>query len=393
MERPRVAILNRPTDGRALIPSQFNLVGEGSAVDELSAFHPDLVLLGFREFPAALKTAEQILTQLPSVGLVMVGPSLQPPDVMRAMRAGVRDVLSDPSDAELVTALEQAWAFHLRIKGEQAKAKARAEGRVFVIHSPKGGTGKSTLAVNLACVLREQLGKDVVLVDLALHSGDLDLLLNVKTKATWADLAQRPEFGPDELETALVRGADGLSLLAAPSQPEDAELVGAEVVERAIAMLRRQFPLVVVDTGSILNEATFKAIDMADRLLMPLPLTLPALRQAQRALRLWSQLGVETQKVEVMAWDQKGDLTLAEVEQVLQRPVAFRLPHDQKGVEQSLNAGEMLVRTEPRGSYAKALMNIAESLLGRTAEQVPEKGLRGYWKQLRRQIHVSTQQA
>lgn len=398
MERARVAVLSSPRP--KLPPARFQVVGEpGASLEALIPLDPHLLLVGFQDARIPLGLIEQLQQALPGAAILLIGPPLGPQEIVNAMRAGVREVLADPSEAEVEAALDRAWGFLQRIKGSAPLVPP--EGKVIVVHAPKGGVGKSTLSVNLACSLRATSGQEVVLVDLDLPSGDLDCMLNVKPRATFSDLAQSDQFGSEEFEGALVRCGNGIRLLAAPQRPEDAELVGVEVVERVISQLRRRYPYVVIDTGPVLDEAILRAMDLADRILVPLPLTLPALRQAQRGLALWGQLGVKMPNVEIVLWEQKGDLSLADAEKVLHQRAAHLLPFEPKGIEQAINAGEAFVSAAPRHAYARAIAALAAALTG-TPKPAAEEGWLQRWlkqvtkqatKQSRRQGDVSTQQA
>ena len=281
-------------------------------------------------------------------------------EVLSAVRLGIRDVLTSPGDAEVFTALDRLWTVVQR----QRDGGHEQVGKIVVVHSPKGGSGKSSLATNLAFVLESESGQEVVLVDLALAGGDLDLLLNVKPTASWADLARCGAFGPEEIEAVLISCGHGVRLLAAPPNPEDAELVDTSVVERALGFLRDRFAYVVVDTPPALNETTLRAMELADRVLLPLPLTLPALRRAQRGLKLWRQLGVDTSSVLCIAWDQKGDLGVEAAQKLLKQGVSHLLPYDPKAVEQALNSGEVLAIAAPLGTYARAVRAISSAIKG-----------------------------
>lgn len=398
MERARVAILS-PLSLR-LPPEKYQVVG-GSEVSlaTLVALEPQLVVVGLQDVRIPLAQIERIQRDLPAAGILLIGPTLEPPEIVSAMRAGVREVLSDPSEAEVEAALDRAWSFFQRLKG--GGPPALPDGKVIVVHSPKGGSGKSTLAVNLAWSLRAKSGQEVALVDLALHSGDLDCMLNAKPRATFFDLAQSEQFEAEEFEGALARCGNGIRLLAAPQHPEDAELVGVQAVERALFQLRRRYAYIVIDTASVLNEAILRAMDLADRILVPLPLTVPALRQAQRGVALWGRIGITMSKVEIVPWDQKGELTVADAENVLRQRAAHRLPYEPKGIEQAMNSGEPLVSAEPRHAYAKAIAAMAEALMGLETQATEEGRLQGWLKhvskqvtqQVRRQGDVSTQQA
>lgn len=398
MERPLVAIRSHAGFQALLPPDRYETVRLGANLEGLTGLNPDLVLIGFEDPRVALALAERIQHDLPAAVVLLSGPPLDPATIMHAMRAGVREVLSNPDPAELEGALDRAWSVRQRLKESQTGPLARPLGKVIVIHSPKGGSGKSSVAANLACALRETSGGSVALLDLSLHGGDLDLILNVKSHATWADLAQSGPFGIDEIESALAPCANGLKLLAAPVLSEDAELVDSRALERAVTQLRERYAFIVLDTASVLNETIFKAMELADRIVMPLPLTLPALRLGQKSLKLWSQLGIPASRVSIAAWDQTGDLGVDEAEKVLQAPITLSLPAISKNIEQALNAGEPLFLSQPRGAFSKAIAELAHRI---SATPIPAKQekptLQGLFKQLsqhvRRQNDVSTQQA
>lgn len=398
MERPLVAILSHAGFQAMLPPDRYETVRLGTNLAGLADLNPDLVLIGFEDPKEALALAERVQHDHPAAVVLLSGPTLDPATIMRAMRAGVREVLSSPGPAELEDALERAWSVRQRLKESQTGPLTRPLGKVIAIHSPKGGSGKSSVAVNLACALREAQGGSVALLDLSLHGGDLDLILNVKAHTTWADLAQSGPFGIDEIESALAPCPNGLKLLAAPVLSEDAELVDYRALERAVTLLRERYAFIVLDTASVLNETIFKAMELADRIVMPLPLTLPALRLGQKSLKLWSQLGIPASRVSIAAWDQNGDLGFEEAEKVLQAPITIQLPAISKSIEQALNAGEPLFLSQPRSAFSKAIADLAQRINAGPTPAKPEKGkLQGLLKQLsqhvRRQNDVSTQQA
>ncbi len=398
MERPHVAILSQGGFEPSLSPARYVTSPLSESLEGLTERNPDLVLIDFHEAETAVAQAERIQLELPAAVILLSGPPMEPATLMRAMRAGVREVLSDADPAELERALDRAWGHRQRLQESRNAPPTRPLGKVIVIHSPKGGSGKSTGAANLACALRKVSGESVVLLDLSLHGGDLDLLLNVKAHATWADLAQSGPFGIEEIDSVLMPCGNGLKLLAAPALSVDAELVDSRVLERAITPLRERHAYVVIDTSSVLSEVTLKAMELADRIVMPLPMTLPALRLGQKSLKLWPQLGIPASRVVVAAWDQNGDLAIGEAEKILQAPIALQIPPLGKAIEQAMNAGEPLVLSQPNGAFARAIMELAQRLSDSPAQEKNEAGrFQGWLKQLsqhvRRQNDVSTQQA
>ncbi|MBM3271238.1 MAG: hypothetical protein FJZ01_26695 [Candidatus Sericytochromatia bacterium] len=369
MDPLRVVAFAEASLDEALPPGKFALAGRPNPpLADLPALQPDVVLICRDEFDAAVALAERALHAAPAAIVLVAGAGGAPTEkVLAAIRLGVRDVLPTAAPAEIREALERVWAQQRRGAG------GSSAGEILVVHSPKGGSGKSAFAVNLACVLGRESGRDLVLVDLALDGGDLDLLLNVKPVATWPDLARCETFGAEEVDHALTPAAGGLRLLAAPARVEDAELVTVSVVERTLDLLSGRFPYVVVDTPSTLGEVTLRALELADRILMPVPLTLSALRRGQRLLRLWGQLGIKTADVVVVAWGQESYLRADTAKKLLQHPVDYLLPYDPKGIEQAINAGEILALSSPSGAYARTLASIASDLAGQHGKAPPRR--------------------
>lgn len=383
MERLRVVLF---TQGRSLAEAGIPdacfagaaaLAARDPRIEDLPSLAPQVVVVAVPTFEAGLETARRVLRALPGTVTLMVGgPDVGAHQVLEAVRLGVRDVLIGPSGADLLGALERVGGSAARA----ADAGARPSGEVFVVHSPKGGSGKSTLAANLAAVLQSETTLPVALVDLALGESDLDLLLNVKAPATWADLARCGAFGAEELEAVLVGGADRPRLLAAPPDPAGAELVGPAVVERAIGLLRGRFRFIVVDTPSSLTEPTAAALRQADRLVVPLPLTVPSLRRAQHFLKLCAEFGFDPSAVVLAAWEPRGAVAVEAAQKLLGRPIAHCLPCDPRAVEEALNTGELLVAAWPYGAYARAVRALACSLRGMAAPRRERRTLWGLLK-------------
>lgn len=361
MERLRVVLLAHGRNLYEAIPlDKFLVVGDNPDSTALKGLAPDVVLVAAPTFPESLEAARDALQQVPGTMVLIIGPNVGAQQVIEAVRLGVRDVLIDPGPADIRQSLEAVWQARRRSDG----ARPQPAARLIAVHSPKGGSGKSVLAANLAGVLAAETGDRTVLVDLALGAGDLDLLLNVKPKANWADLARCGQFGTEELATVLLDCGQGVHLLPAPAYAEDEELIDVGVVDRTLGLLRSGSGYVVVDTASFLDERTLRALELADRILVPLPLTLPALRRGQRAIRLWGQLGIDTLSVQFVSWDQRGDFTPEAASKLLHRKVSFLLPYDPRLVEQSLNTGELPALLAPAGAYGRAVRAIARSVSG-----------------------------
>jgi Flp pilus assembly CpaE family ATPase len=174
--------------------------------------------------------------------------------VETGLAVGAADVLSLPQPPETVL-------FALR-KAVLANGGAGGEGKILTVFSPKGGSGKTVLSTNIAVAVARS-GVDTLLVDLDLQFGDTALTMGVAPRATIADLAG--SSGPTDVEKLKAFVCAGpvasLSLLAAPTRPEDAQVVNQVELKAILAAARDAYGAVVVDTGPLFDVAMLAAVD------------------------------------------------------------------------------------------------------------------------------------
>src|SRR5207237_3095201 len=98
------------------------------------------------------------------------------------------------------------------------------QGRIVTVFSPKGGTGKTVMATNLAASLAKHQGKRTLLLDLDLQFGDAAIMLGLEPEKTIYDLVVAPgELDSEKLAGYTTRHVRGLDILPAPLPPRDAE--------------------------------------------------------------------------------------------------------------------------------------------------------------------------
>jgi pilus assembly protein CpaE len=217
---------------------------------------------------------------------------LDPKLVLRAVRAGVSDYVDEADlEGELRAALGNL----------QTELAAQAEpGRTIALLAPSGGSGSSTLAVNVAAVLAKE-HKSSLLIDLKLQTGDLAALLDLKPTYTLADLCQNvDQMDRVMFERSLVRHASGTHLLAPPPTFADVVHVTPEGVRHALALGRALFPYVVVDLDHTFGEEQVQVLTQADNVLVVMRLDFASLRNAQRTLDYLTQLGVGDDRVRLV---------------------------------------------------------------------------------------------
>ncbi len=237
---------------------------------------------------------------------------------------------------------------------------------IFAIYHLRGGVGTTSIAVNLAVAMALMWGEPVVLLDLALTSGHVALMLDLPAKNTWGDLARVPEneLDKDVVEGHLTNHSSGVRVLPAPLTPEDGELVTGKLVSTVLGYLRERYTYIVVDTGADFREATLTTLDNSTCLYMPLIADLASVRSTSVALNVFSSLGYDKDKIRLLLTPliQKRALTQEEIETAIKRPLYGTMPYDPEGFTYAINRGVPLVMVTPPSPAAQTFEDMAWEL-------------------------------
>ena len=207
-----------------------------------------------------------------------------------AVRAGVRDFLRrPPSSADLEALLDR-----LLVAAPRGPVQL---GKVITFLSNKGGVGKSTLAVNVACGLAKRHPDRVLLVDASLQIGSCASMLNLHPTATLSDAVhQQSRLDETLLRQLTVMHPSGLHLLAAPLDAVEAAEVNDEVVSRVLSLARRSYDYIIVDTFPLLDRIAVAVLDLTDAAYIVFENTVPTLLGIVKLLDLLGKLGVPVER-------------------------------------------------------------------------------------------------
>lgn len=354
----------------------------GSAQTLASVLHkdqPDVVLL---DFPVAdeqaMELIEAALTKAPGTHMVLVSPDRSVEFLMRAMRAGVREVLPAPMGRSTVQQAVKHVHGHQSIRSRHRDSA----GQVLALIPAKGGAGSTFLATNLAHALARQ-GKRVAVLDLNLYLGDAVMFLgNSSVVSSVVDLArQTHRMDATLLDSSMIKLSEHLHVLAAPESPEHVKEVLAQDIEQIIELARNRYDFVVLDVSSMLDSLTVKALDQADTVYLTLQLNLPFVRAAKLMVKVFRTLGYADDKLKVCVnrYEKKGDISLADVEKATSLKVLRTIPNSHLMVNASVNQGVPMLELAPRDAVARALQDWAQELAPATVAS--DKGwLRGLLK-------------
>lgn len=279
--------------------------------------------------------------------------------LVEAVRSGFLDVIERPiSSTDLRRIMPQVVSV----------AQAReSEGRVIVFHSTKGGVGKSTLSVNVACGLAQLRPGRVLLIDASLQLGVCAVALDLQVQSTVADAARERDRLDERLIRELAEPHEcGLRVLASPVDPIDAADVDDEALARIIAIGRRAFDYVIVDTLPAVDGVMLTILDLADHIYLVNQGTVPDVIGAARLIETLDELEIARERRSVVLNRNlppfAGALTANEVGDRLGQDVDYEMPHDKK-VLTALNLGEpRVLRASTRFGWGRAMRELIEDL-------------------------------
>jgi len=341
------------------------------AIDVARDRQPDFVVASIGRDVRGLTTFCRELYQI--VPGVVIAAAFQPDRlgegdsesavIIELLRAEVRDFLRRPlSTTELRDVLD-------RLLARRTSAAPASRGRLVSFVSNKGGVGKSTLAVNVACALAERHAGQVLLVDTSLQLGICALMLDLKPTTTIVDaVRERERLDETLLRRLTLPHASGVRLLAAPGDALEAAEVTDEAVARILNLARRAFEYVVVDTFPMLDNVVLAALDASDVIYVVLQGTAPSVAGVARFLPVLEGLGFPPSRHRiVLNRNYKrflGDLTAADIETRLGRPIAHVVPYE-KRILVSMNTGTpYIVRAARWRGFGRVVTDIADAVDG-----------------------------
>jgi pilus assembly protein CpaE len=355
------------------------------AIEMATALQPDVVLMDIN-MPGmdGITATEQLAAQVPTAAVVMMSVQGEADYLRRSMLAGAREFLVKPFSSDELTASIRQVHSREREKASRMAIAAPAQGsgpavgtnpsgepgQVVAVFSPKGGVGRTTVAVNMSVAAATELGKKVVLVDGSFQFGDVGVLLNLNPKnKSIADLVPELEQAGNEVEsidTFVINHSAGIRVLLAPPSPEMAELITPSGIKRVIEALRLTHDLVVVDCTAFFNDTTLAILDSADIILTMLSLEITSIKNMRLFLEVADQLGYEAGKVRLILnrADSALGIRVADVEHSIGRKVDETIVSDGRSVVYALNRGVPFFLSNREAQVSQDILRLARSVIG-----------------------------
>ncbi len=325
--------------------------------------------------PSAEIEAIRAITAAP---IVLVTSASTNSILSEALTSGVFDVVLLPQLTDgIVFTIKKAHSLAGgRAAGATAKASSALDGKVVTLFSPKGGSGKTVLASNLAAVFARHQGRRTLLLDLDLQFGDAAIMMGIEPEKTIYDLVMaRRELDSDALAGYVTAHQSGVHVLPAPLRPEDAELVTEERLGHLFAVAKESYDVIVVDTPPFFHGPVLATLDRTDQLLLVASLDVPAIKNVKLTMQTLDLLHYPKERRHLLLnrSGSKVGLKPQEVERALDMKVEFEVPVERE-VAVSVNRGVPIALSAPKSAVAKALAGVADTLVPVTAKGDAKSG-------------------
>lgn len=356
------------------------------AIELAKELRPDIVLMDINMPDLDGISATQTISEsVPEVQIIMMSVQGETDYLRRSMLAGAREFLVKPFSAdELIAGIRRVYQLKpkmARLQAEMLQSQQLAtsrgdevattrEGRIITIYSPKGGSGCSTIAANLAIELNDREDK-VSLVDSDLQFGDIAVLLNLQPSRTIADLV--PHI--DNLDAALLDDimltyASGMRVLLAPPRPDAAEIVSADHIRAVLRNLKPIYDYTVVDTSSFLDDVVLTILEISDLVLLVITPDIPTIKNARLLLDVLEALNhLDKTKLVINKVDRRDGISDKDIMAHIKHTVWDRVPKDNGAVLAAANQGIPLVIGWKKSPVARGISGLADRI---EAERVSE---------------------
>lgn len=363
--------------------SVFDYDIESTAV-ELLAYEPTAIFVGNEISPIfAFGLARRLLLLSAPTEVVLV-TTTSPEKWALAALIGIHNIVDpDSSETDLISAISSAVERGARMHShfEVSTPSEHKRGRLIAVLSPKGGSGKTTVAVNLATALSKVAPNRTLLIDFDCQFGDVATALGLSPERTLTDLGNVTKLDATSVKLFMSRDASGsLLVLPSSSSPEEADLIDKSFAVELLEIMLDEFDYIVVDTAAGIDERSLAAISLASDLLFVATMDVASVRNLVKEMQLLDRLGNPSQsRLFVLNRVTKDSgLQIDDITEAVGLPITNSFPTSTL-LPKRLNTGQAVVHTDPKSTEAKTFVDLAHKLLN-SDDLAAFTASRGRWR-------------
>ncbi|MCF0141153.1 MAG: AAA family ATPase [Mogibacterium sp.] len=294
---------------------------------------------------------KKLTSAYPKLVIALICDTTDPSVYSKAMQVDVNVVVSRDADEEELVRLVTEEA--LRKRQRYGGGGRMTESDVIAIFSTKGGTGKTTVAVNMAASLAK-IGKRVCVIDLDLQFGDVGVFMNIPRTETISDLMYNNDLSSKSIDSYLYKHESGVNVLCAPNSPEEADAILPEHLEKIIQVIRDKFDYTILDLPPILDDNTIAVIEVADYIWFITNPEISTLKNSKVCMNILQNLSLDEKIRIVLNKDDDSSIKQDNVRKVLGTDIELAIPYDYNTAVTAVNRGKPFVISSPRSKASKA---------------------------------------
>ena len=363
--------------------SDIEIVGTAEngqqAIERARTLRPDIVLMDINMPDLDGITASQEIVRIaPGSQVIMMSVQSEADYLRRSMLAGAVDFLTKPfTSEELSSSIYRVHKNNRRpapsakpeigagapVAADTEAYRSSQEGKLLLVYSPKGGTGCSTIAANLAIALAQVTSKRVALVDASFQFGDAGVLLNLQGSQSILDATSRiDELDSDLLSVLLARHPSGIKVLAAPPSPVDSDTISPAAYKKVLKRLQKTFDYIVLDSWSYLDDMVLAAIDLAERILLVMTPEIPAVKSTKQFFEIAEALEFPMDRIDLIlnkVYPRDG-IRAGQIENSMKQKIQAQFEFEPQAIRQAVNQGMAVIAQLPNHPFSQGLLRLAE---------------------------------
>jgi pilus assembly protein CpaE len=328
----------------------FEVVGEACNGEEvlqlIPKVKPEVVLMDINmPIMNGLEATERITNEFPGVVVIIMSVQGEIEYLKKAMLHGAKEYVIKPFNYDtLIDTLKITYEKHKSLSIKRGSHVERdKDAKIITFFSSKGGVGKSVLAVNSGVVLSTHGNKKTLLMDMNLQFGDVSMLVNEYAEKTILDVIDDGQMEAFEnIKPYLHKYNDNMDILFAPRKPESAEYISKDSVERLMKIFKKNYDVILIDTGINFNETTLYILDQAEIILYVTTMEIVAMKNTKLGFGVMHSLGYDNNKVKLIInrVTTSYGISKKEVEAVFSDNIFAMIPVDENTVSISVNNGK-----------------------------------------------------
>lgn len=379
MNRKLEVLLISPESGAE---SQFRVIAEHEQVNlhchpDLPAARsaldgkPDMIFVDAGLLVRGGVVDEVLLERMAAAEIFAIGSDVHADLVRLLMKAGVRDVLSlPPSEAELLRELE-------RVMEKRNQESMESAGKLLSFSDAKGGSGATTLAVNVGWALADSGALSVLLIDLDIQFGDVALALDMKpASGVMEALAQSRRLDKTLLSSMTLTADNGLQVLAAPTTPAPLDSIRLDDLRRVLEVAVTSYDIVIVDVPRILTEWTREVWHWSDHVFLAVHGSVSEIRDGRLMLDEFSHVGIDKGHIHLIhnrkgARGESGDADV--ISKAFDVASIHEVRNDYSLAIKAYDSGKPLIEAASGSGVASDLRRLADNIAALCNKSLPRR--------------------